>query len=179
MKNTWFTGQFLPSICERMNNPKYPRSAILSAGQADVCRKYMHAVQCYNGDYGYFTVYELDVDGVTFTMTSRGRYTFLSRSMTKAELEEWEAQQASKKAEKEDTRFQLLVKRAILHPDRFKMNFQMASEQLERAREAYTAIINDPEADADEIRYANDDLKEAEKEVEKFIKAIKAANNND
>ena len=143
-----------------------------------MCRKYMHAVQCH-GDYGYFTIYELDVDGVKFTMASRGRYTFLSRSLTKAEREEWEAQQASKKAERDNEKFQLLVKYVTENPDRFQKRYQKAKEQLKRAQKAYAIITDDPEADSDEIEYASEDLEEAKKEVEKFIKAIEVANNTD
>lgn len=73
----WFKTVFLPSLEARMTNPKYPNQIILSPKQADICYKYMNSVQCH-GDYGYFTIYEIKIDGKLYQMTTRGKYTFLT-----------------------------------------------------------------------------------------------------
>lgn len=75
----WFTEVFLPSLESRMNNPKYPNSCILSDKQADICYKYMEEISC-RGDYGYFNIYQIKVNGHKWTMTQRGRYTFLTKA---------------------------------------------------------------------------------------------------
>lgn len=74
----WFTEVFLPSLEKRMNNPKYPNQLILSDKQYDVCLRYMNDKQCH-GFYGWFTIYEIEVDNIQYTVTDRGRYHFLSK----------------------------------------------------------------------------------------------------
>lgn len=75
----WFVGEFLPSLEKRMNNPKYPNSCILSEKQADVCCRYMKSEQHSGVDYNWvFTTYHLTVGNKTYTLSTKGSYTFLS-----------------------------------------------------------------------------------------------------
>ena len=76
---TWFVNEFLPSLEQRMTNPKYPNSCILSEKQADVCCRYMKSEQHSGVDYNWvFTTYNLTVGNKTYTLSTKGSYTFLS-----------------------------------------------------------------------------------------------------
>lgn len=167
----WFETVFIPSICERMNNPKYPRSAILSDKQADICRKYMNAKQCH-GDYGWFTIYESEIDGVVYQLTFRGKYAILSRTSTKEELAKWEDDSAKEKARKEQERMERLARYFVDNPERFYARYEKALKTFERAEVNYKTISNDPEADASEKAWAKDDFEMAKKEVKKFTDII-------
>lgn len=74
----WFINQFLPSLDERMTNPKYPNSCIISRNQAEVCRRYMEERECH-GDYGFFHMPEIDANGNHYYITHVGKYYFLNR----------------------------------------------------------------------------------------------------
>lgn len=71
MANKWFEETFLPSLEQRMNNPKYPNQMILSERQAMVCEKYMKPTNpdCIVFNYEFGTKH--------FWMNRAGRYTFL------------------------------------------------------------------------------------------------------
>lgn len=173
----WFETVFIPSICKRMNNPKYPRSAILSEKQADICCQYMTPRQCYS-DYGWFTIYEITIDGVSYYLRTRGKYTFLSRSATKEELAAYESERAAREAERELEKYNRLVRCVNEDPERFQRRYQEAKEQLERAQKAYAIITSDPDAKNYAIDDAKEDLEEAKEKVEKFVKAIEEAKYN-
>lgn len=74
----WFTEVFLPSFEQKLKNPKYPNSCILTRKQAEICYRYMDEVQC-KGDYGYFSIYQIKVNGHKWVIKESGKYTFLSK----------------------------------------------------------------------------------------------------
>lgn len=75
----WFAEEFLPSLEKRMTNPKYPNRCILSEAQANVCFKYMTAIQCKDASYGTnFYNYRFDTENKIYLMTFAGRWTFMS-----------------------------------------------------------------------------------------------------
>lgn len=77
--NEWFANEFLPSLEKRMTNPKYPNKCILTEKQADICCKYMKAIQHKDASYnGTFYTYEFETDIKKYQMSFAGRYTFLS-----------------------------------------------------------------------------------------------------
>lgn len=126
-KNYWFENQFIPSLCDRMNNPKYPRSVVLTDRQADICRMYMSPIQCHS-DYGYFTIYQKTINGILFQMTFRGRYTFLSRDMTENERTQLEIERKLEKEAKEAE----LINRIKSDPVRLNKRIAREKERLQR-----------------------------------------------
>lgn len=75
----WFVKEFLPSLEKRMTNPKYPNRCILTEKQAEVCYKYMKAVQHKDASYGKcFSTYEFETEIKKYQMSFAGRYIFLS-----------------------------------------------------------------------------------------------------
>lgn len=173
----WFKTVFIPSICKRMNNPKYPCSAILTEKQSDICRRYMNARQCCDINYNtWFTVYEITIDDCHFSLREYGRYNIISRGPTKEERKEAEARHEAMLSERENVKFQRLVRYVTEDPERFQVRYNQAKDKLDKAQRAYNIITNDPEAEDYEIEDAKEDLEDAEKEVEKFIRANEAAN---
>ena len=77
-RNTWFEETFLPSLEQRMNNPKYPNQTILSERQQIVCEKYMKEKPCYDTYGRDFMIYTYTVGTKHYTMHFAGRYTFLN-----------------------------------------------------------------------------------------------------
>lgn len=154
----WFLTTFLPSIEQRMNNPKYPNQAIITRNQFDVCGRYFHPVQCH-GDYGWFTVYEFATDDAKYLITFKGKYIFLNKYPTQedpAHKAEREAEQNRIKAER--------IARTKRNPERLAWKIAKLSEKLERLQAAYQMELDD-EADEDELEYYREEIAEVEKEL--------------
>ena len=80
MANKWFEEKFLPSLEQRMNNPKYPNSCILTDKQFEVCTRYMEAQGCWDSDYRKaFTVWKYQIGRTKYMVWQKGRYFFLDR----------------------------------------------------------------------------------------------------
>lgn len=77
--NKWFEETFLASLEAKMTNPKYPNQVILSEAQAMICEKYMENKSLCGIDYnGYFTSWTYDIGQKHYSMTQRGKYSFLN-----------------------------------------------------------------------------------------------------
>lgn len=67
--NSWFEDKFLFSFLDKMNDPRYPRRALISLAQYDICCKYM---ECGRYCWSYQS------DRYRATAYTQGRYHFIS-----------------------------------------------------------------------------------------------------
>ena len=133
----WFLNVFLPSIENRMNNPKYPNQAIISENQYEVCAKYFHSVQCH-GDYGWFTIWEYRTDDAHYQITRRGKYIFL----TKSPFEEDPEHKAAREAEQHRIKIER-AERAKKNPDRLAKRIAKLTREIQNWTEEYELDIAD------------------------------------
>lgn len=133
----WFLTTFLPSIEQRMNNPRYPNQAIITRNQFDVCRKYFHPVQCH-GDYGWFTVYEFATDDAKYLITFKGKYIFLN----KYPFEEDPAHKARREAERQRIKSEA-VERTKRKPERLAKKIADLTKQISGWQEEYELDLAD------------------------------------